>query len=296
MKHFTEFFLLAIGLALSCQPKPKTPQLVDQKLVYLAVRDGNYDLFLSDEDGSNEIQLTTQPGFDWGARWSPALNGILHYTQDTAGNFSHQLISATGEPIKYAFPDLPDYQLDHLGNRVAFTEKVGESTHIFVQELPKDEAEEITMGDAYFGRPKWSPVATELLMVSDITGNSELHLYLFEDNRLEQLTSGEGRAKYASWSPDGQKIAFTREVLEEPKKEHEIYILDMASREVTQLTHTTFGEQEISWSPMGDKIAYHGTIDGKDHIYTLDIATGEVVKVTNGQGYHGEPTWAPIYR
>ena len=64
-------------------------------------------------------------------------------------------------------------------------------------------------------------------MVSDASGAQELHLYSLESQSIKQLTDGEGRAKYASWSPDGEQIAFTRETLEAPKKDHDIYLLDL---------------------------------------------------------------------
>ena len=294
-RFFTGLILLTLTAACA-GPDTNTP--VDQQLVYLAVRDNGYDLFLNNQEGTQENQLTTQPGFDWGPRWWAKQNGILHYSQDTAGNFSHKLITVAGEEIPYDFKGLTDFIVSPNGRLVAYTKKVDDQDHVFIYYTNPDidTHNDVTPFPAYFGRPKWSPDGKKLLMVSDMSGSQELYLYDEYYGELDQLTEGEGRAKYATWSPDGKKIAFTREVLEAPKKDHDIYILDLKTREITQLTDTPFGEQEISWSPMGDKIAYHGTIDGKDDIYTIDLETKEVKKITQGQGYHGEPAWIPIYQ
>ena len=295
MKKLTILFLVFLFFGCDRTETVKV-DMIDQQLVYISSRGNGFDLYKCDQDGTKEVQLTTQPGWDWGPRWWPAEMAILHYAQDTAGNFSHKLIDFDGQPIEMDFQGLSDFiPAPYKMSYALYTEKVGENSHVFLQDLSTRTATDITPGDAYYGRPQWSIDGKSILMISDISGSQELHLYSMEDQSLVQLTDGEGRAKYASWSPDGKQIAFTREVLEEPKKDHDIYILNIETKDVTQLTDTPFGEQEISWSPMGDKIAYHGTIDGKDDIYTIDIETKEVVKITKGQGYHGEPVWIPIF-
>lgn len=293
MKKLLALSVLAIITACNGSFNPK---VVNQELVFLSSRGNGFDLYKTDQNGGNLVQLTTQPGWDWGPRWWPGQSGILHYAQDTSGNFSHRLISAAGESMEMDFQGLKDFIASPSGKYALYTDKVNGKDHVFMQDLEKGTAKDITPRDAYHGRPKWSPDGKLILMISDISGAQELHLYSLRDQSIVQLTEGVGRAKYASWAPTSRMIAFTREVLEEPKKDHDIFILDLKSKKVTQFTDTPYGEQEISWSPMGDKIAYHGTIDGKDDIYTIELRTKKVKKITNGEGYHGEPAWIPIYQ
>lgn len=288
--------LLLLIITATCSPgtTDKTSP-TDQQLVYIASRGNGFDIYKSNQDGSDEIQLTTQKGFDWGPRWWEARQGLIHYEQDTANNFSLRLISSSGEPMTMDFQGLDDFIASPDGMFALYTEKAAEYDHIFMQDLKTKTATDLTPYEAYHGRPHWSPDSQSVLLLSDRSGSTELYLYKLENQSLTQLTDGEGRVKYVSWAPDGQQVAFTREVLEAPKKDHDIFILNLESKAITQLTDTPFGEQEISWSPIGDKIAYHGTIDGKDDIYTIDIKSKEVIKITNGQGYHGEPTWIPVF-
>ncbi len=296
MKNTLVLTLLLVLAISGCDDARQVATPVDQQLVYIASRGNGFDIYRSNQDGSAEVQLTTQKGFDWGPRWWAAKNGIIHYQQDTAGNFSLKLMTANGEQMPMDFQELSDFIASPDGKYTLYTEKTGEYDHIFMQTLATRTATDLTPVDAYHGRPYWAPDSKTLLFLSDRSGSTELYRYQLADQSLEKLTEGEGRVKYVSWAPDGKRIAFTREVLEEPKRDHDIYIFHLDTKQTDQLTNTPFGEQEISWSPMGDKIAYHGTIDGKDDIYTIDVNTKAVSKITDSQGYHGEPAWIPVYK
>lgn len=297
MKQLILFSLLIFAILFGCdRPVEKINVPIDQQLIYIASRGNGFDIYKSNQDGSGEIQLTTQKGFDWGPRWWAAKNGIIHYQQDTAGNFSLKLMTANGEPMPMDFQELSDFIASPDGKYALYTEKMGEYDHIFMQNLATRTATDLTPVNAYHGRPHWAPDGQAILFLSDRTGSTELYLYMLADQSLEKLTEGEGRVKYVSWAPDSKRIAFTREILEEPKQDHDIYILNLDTKQTDRLSNTPFGEQEISWSPMGDKIAYHGTIDGKDDIYTIDVNTKAVSKITSSEGYHGEPAWIPVYK
>ncbi|MCE7993521.1 MAG: TolB family protein [Roseivirga sp.] len=296
MKTSLKLTILMSLVLTACSEATQTDAPLNQQLIYIASRGNDFDIYKCNQDGSSEVQLTKQKGFDWGPRWWQAKEGIVHYQQDTAGNFSLRLMTGDGDEIPMDFQELPDFIASPDGNYALYTEKTGDNDHIFMQTLADRTATDLTPVDAYHGRPHWSPDSRSILLLSDRSGSTELYLYQLEAKSLEKLTDGEGRVKYMSWAPDGKRVAFTREILEEPKRDHDIYILNLDTKEVSQLTNTPFGEQEISWSPIGDKIAYHGTIDGKDDIYTIEIETKTVTKITNGQGYHGEPAWIPVYQ
>ena len=45
--------------------------LVDAKIVFKSKRDGNYEIYVMDNDGSNVQRLTTHPDADGSPVWSP---------------------------------------------------------------------------------------------------------------------------------------------------------------------------------------------------------------------------------
>lgn len=107
-----------------------------------------------------------------------------------------------------------------------------------------------------------------------------------DSHKLADADAGHGYA--ANWSPDGMKIAFVAR--ENPADESanqsresllsNIYIIDVASGELTQLTHLTEGHVETpSWSPDGNTLAFNAVVDGRIEVRIEDIATGEIRSV-----------------
>ena len=114
--------------------------------------------------------------------------------------------------------------------------------------------------------------------------------------KLADADAGHGYA--ANWSPDGTKIAFVvRENAEDESANQSsdslisnIYIIEVASRELTQLTHLTEGHVETaSWSPDGNTLGFNVVINGRIDVRIADIATGEIRSLIT------EPTCCPAW-
>ena len=69
----------------------------------------------------------------------------------------------------------------------------------------------------------------------------------------------------ASWSPDGQQIAFTSPV----DGDHEIYVVDVTGENIIQLTDNDASDAYPSWSPDGSRIAFCSNRDGNMEIYIM---------------------------
>lgn len=266
---------------------------IAQKLLYISSRAEGFDIYLSDEDGNNEVLLTkANKGMDWGPKWNESLQAIIYNSQDTAKQFTIKAMDLDGKPKAINTNGLEEYQLSPDGRYLVFSQSVGDFRNLYLRPLDNlSDSVAVTDEESYNGRPKWSPNSDNLLFVSDRTGLNELYIYNLTDKTTTQLTNNSTREKYTDWSPNGQQIAFTVEM--ENGKE-DIFIISKDKSNLEQLTNTEFGEEEINWSPKGDKIAYHAKIDGKDDIFTIEIKTRTITKITNGEGYHGEPEWVPI--
>ncbi|MFW6116209.1 MAG: TolB family protein, partial [bacterium] len=42
-----------------------------EQIAFSSDRDGNYEIYVMNADGSDQRRLTSSPGTDWGATWSP---------------------------------------------------------------------------------------------------------------------------------------------------------------------------------------------------------------------------------
>ena len=111
-----------------------------------------------------------------------------------------------------------------------------------------------------------------------------------EKGPTRNLTASSGaHDKWASWSPDGKRIAF----ISDRDGEEEIYVGEQnGSGEAEQLTEGGRAMRyRPRWSPDSDKIAFS---DKDGHIYIVDVATKDVVDVANEK--HGQVSdyrWSP---
>ena len=149
-----------------------------------------------------------------------------------------------------------------------------------------------TGADAYHGRAKWSPDAQKIIYITDRDGNNEIYLYDMLEQTNTRLTENETYEKYLTWAPDSRRFAYTTEYFEEGKPDrNDVFVMDLDTKEVRQITDNPYEDAEIAWSPRGDLIAFHSRRDSVDHIFTMKIDGSNVRQITTTQTYHGEPEW-----
>ena len=79
-------------------------------------------------------------------------------------------------------------------------------------------------------------------------------------------------------SPDGRRVAFA--ALQAGVGD--IYILDLGSGEVTNVTKDSFGDSGPTWSPDGKSLIYVARISGNEKLFRVDVATGAKTQLTFG--------------
>ena len=79
-------------------------------------------------------------------------------------------------------------------------------------------------------------------------------------------------------SPDGRKVAFA--ALQGGVGD--IFVVDLASGEVVNLTKDGFADSGPTWAPDGRSIIYIARVSGSEKLFRLDVATGAKTQVTFG--------------
>ncbi|MBI3047908.1 MAG: PD40 domain-containing protein [Acidobacteria bacterium] len=118
---------------------------------------------------------------------------------------------------------------------------------------------------AYFvRREKWRTLILQNVLTRDV------------EERIELRTVDDPESP--DISPDGTRVAFA--ALQGGVGD--IFLVDLRSREVTNLTKDAFADSGPTWSPDGRSIVYVARISGNEKLFRLDVATGQKTQLTFG--------------
>ena len=102
------------------------------------------------------------------------------------------------------------------------------------------------------------------------------------------MTEG-GHCDSPDWSPDGRLIAYSWQA---PKRwDHDVYVVEVASKKIFQLTSGRGSKENPHWSPDGRHIAFQGTRTGTKQIFIVN-ADGENQKQITAYGINESPAWS----
>ncbi len=150
--------------------------------------------------------------------------------------------------------------------------------------------------------PTISPQRDKIAFISDVTGNPDLFLQLFNPEvgtlgKPQQIFSARQATQGSpTFSPDGKRIAFVSDKDGSPR----IYVMDIpepgSSLSTIKAILISKQNRENSapcWSPDGSKIAYCARTSGDRQIWMYDFATHQERPLTQGPGNKENPSWAP---
>jgi len=107
---------------------------------------------------------------------------------------------------------------------------------------------------------------------------------------LQLLGSSLRAMGQTSWSPDGFRVVY---VSRDGGDDAEIFVMDVGSGSVVQLTDNDVGDFEPVWLPGGDRIGWSSDPYGHADVFTMDIDGGNVLRLTESPGNDGYPCWSP---
>ena len=103
---------------------------------------------------------------------------------------------------------------------------------------------------------------------------------------LRQLTDTRDFEQHPVWSPDGQRIAFTRG---DVMTNIDIWVMKADGSGPQRLTVHPERDSRAAWSPDGGQIAFVSQRDGDVAVWIMDAEGGNQRKLARGR----EPSWSP---
>ena len=123
-----------------------------------------------------------------------------------------------------------------------------------------------------------------------VAGRSHIFAHLPGDPKPYQLTSGEWDDRDPVISPNMDLLAFASR----RSGSWDLFMLDLESGQIRQLTDTAGYEGKPTWSPDGQWLAYEAYYDGDFDIWILPLDSAQPpIQLTNHPGTDIAPTWDP---
>jgi hypothetical protein len=92
-----------------------------------------------------------------------------------------------------------------------------------------------------------------------------------------------------AWSPDGKKVAF---IGSNVSSRDDIFVLDVSSANITQVTNGPGSNRQPSWSPDGKSLAFTRVDGPRSNIFTIDLETLKQTRLPDPE-WAEHPDWSP---
>ncbi len=188
-------------------------------------------------------------------------------------------------PRSYEFPRVsPDGQWVAAG--IAEDE-----THVWVYEILRTRLTRQTFGPGNNTVPQWSHDGKRFAFVSTREGPPLSIFWQLADGGggLERLTTSDYQTSPASFSPDGQLLAF---IEDHPEAGRAIRVMRLEGREVETFLQSGYEETAPKFSPDGNWMVYTSTESGRREVYVQPYpGPGGKWQISSDGGQ--EPVWNP---
>ena len=296
---------LSTGICAVSAKAPTTP-----KILFTSARDGNYEVYSMNPDGTEQVNLTEHRGADVDAVWSPTGEQIL-FVSDRDGIRDLYFMDPDGDNVrrvfkKDAYRDEPAWSPDSKQIAYTYAEGLGSPSFIYTATL-EDQKEELVVRGFL---PAWSPDGTEIVYITYVPIGHARRV-TFVDVRTRKLTrllpkEAMDWQNSPSWLATSDKLVFSWNKHPLPpdfdplkdrfppawRNKETIYIVNRDGTDLQQLVDEagSYAQYPAS-SPNGDEVLYTQEVDGHFQIFKINVNSGIRTQLTDVAGRNLDGDW-----
>ena len=253
------------------------------RIAFVRGKDGHKEIWTMDYDGFAASAWTRNGSINLSPVWDR--DGALVWSSYLGGDGAHLWRQKIGQKPSRFLPSVPGMQISAapspIDGEIALAVSLDGQTEIF-RSYPDGKPVRLTYNPAIEVSPSWSPNGWEIAFTSDRTGYPQVYIMDKEGSNLRRVTWVGGYNDQASWSPTGDRIAFSRMAGD--------FQLLTISPEGTDEKWLGPGEQP-KWSPDGRHIVYMRRYKERSDLWTCDLDGANQHQITFF-GDASQPAWS----
>ena len=273
------------------------PGISTTQIAFVSARTGNKEIWVMDYDGKNQHVVTSMKSIALTPRWSPD-NTRIAFTCMAPGRNGVQSFQicmyslASGHLISWprflGTNSSPAWSPD--GSQVMFMSSMGGPPELYVADASGAHPKRLTFTVGVNTSPTWNPkTGQQVVFVSDRGGVPQLYMMSAAGGDVQKIELGDmGYVIDPSWSPNGELLAFS---WRRPDGNYDIYIYDVSTKQLAQLTRDAGRNERPSWAPDGRHIVFESTRTGTRQIWSM-LADGSQQRALTKQGENESPSWS----
>lgn len=309
MKTTMRAILLLALLAALAGCIPSSGNGSNGMIVFQSNRDGNYDLYVMNPDGTDVRNLTNHPASDTGPVPSPDGRRIAFQSNRDGDNEIYVLDLESGTQTNLTKNKANDYSPTWSpdGKFIAFVSDrdailLDEArglwlNNIYIMETDGSNVRRLTNDNLTngYGGLNWSPDGGSLaICLSSFTSyggyfSLGIHRLDLSDLTLTRLTFDSATNQCdPKWSPDGSQILY----VVSGSGFSNIYVMNAdGSSQVNLSTDSSAYDTSPSWSPDGKYILFSSNLGDGYHIHKMDADGTDTFQLTDDPGEETFPVW-----
>jgi TolB protein len=269
------------------------------KIAFVSDRDASgprksKEIYLMDYDGFNPRRVTVNRSINILPAWSPDGRSLAYvsYRQGQPDIFLASIFQGRsanltgGKGHAYAPAFSPD------GRRIAYASNRSGNIDVWVASTDGTNPRKLTTSPASDTAPCWSPTGQEIAFTSDRSGSPQIYLMDVEGLNVRRLSTVGGYNDAPAWNPSKQfsEIAYTSRL---EGGTFDIAVVDLATRQVRQITQGRGSCEYPSWAPSGRHLTF-SCKRGQTWQVTVADRLGQTVQpLPAGNGNNAYPDWGP---